>query len=170
VRLNNVIALESARAAVQTLAAIVPNAFSDQSTIMILVNFRNNPVQPYDLSFATQVLRTASDFFLENSYQQTFLSGLVKGWYTIDMDSPTSDAACNYSQISSLADQAATNAGVVRPTTGVKFTPFPLPAAGGGVLGRSAAIRHGPGSTAVYSCVCSRMRSATIWDCTTRIR
>lgn len=114
VRLNNAIALESSRSAVETLAAVAPDTLSGQNTLVILVNFRNYPVQPYDADFAAQlILNTTSNFFYESSYQQTFLNGVVKGWYTIDMDIPTSDAACNYSQISNLADQAAASAGVV---------------------------------------------------------
>ena len=50
------------------------------------------------VDFANNVFfGTTSDFFLENSYQQTFLSGVVAGWYTINMDSPTNASTCDYS-------------------------------------------------------------------------
>jgi hypothetical protein len=136
VRLNNAIALESARGAVQTLAAVAPDALSDQSTLVILVNFRNHPVQPYDGEFAAQLFfNTTSDFFFENSYQQTYLNGVVKGWYTIDMDNPTSDATCNYSQISNLADRAAASAGVVLSDYRRKVYAFPQSGCGWWGLG-----------------------------------
>ena len=49
-----------------------------------------------------------SQFFRENSHQQTWLTGDVVGYYTIALNS----TICNTSQIASLAKQAATTAGV----------------------------------------------------------
>jgi hypothetical protein len=91
---------------------------------MILVNFRNNASQPYDVNYADQlVFTTVNNFFLENSYQQTHLSGVVKGWYTIDMDSPRN--GCDYQQIASRADAAAQAAGVVLSTYRRRIYAFP---------------------------------------------
>ena len=73
-----------------------------------------------------------SNFFFENSYQQTYLSGIVTGWFTLDMDRPINAATCDYSLISGLAEQAASSAGVIRPTTAAKFMRFPKAGAAGG--------------------------------------
>ena len=51
---------------------------------------------------------TTSSFFLENSHNQTWLTGDVAGWFTL----PLSSSTCDYNQISSAADQAATSGGV----------------------------------------------------------
>ena len=126
VRTSNVLALQSGGDSVQTVAAAVPNTLGDQRTLAILVNFRNNALQPYTVDFANNMFfSTTSNFFLENSYQQTYLSGVVKGWYTIDMDSPIDGVTCDYSRIASLAEQAATNAGVVLSNYSHKVYAFP---------------------------------------------
>jgi Gametolysin peptidase M11 len=126
VRTNGVLALQSGGDSVQVLSSALPNTLGEQRTLVILVNFRNNNSQPYTVDFANNVFfGTTSDFFLENSYQQTYLSGIIKGWYTIDMDSPTNTATCDYSLISSLADQAAANAGVVLSDYSRKVYAFP---------------------------------------------
>jgi hypothetical protein len=105
------LALARDAGAVTTLVSVAPNTFGEQRTIVILVNFQNNPSQPYAWTTAQQVtFQTTSDFFRENSYGQTWLSGTVVGWFTIAMDAPA--GSCDYSRIASLADQAATASGV----------------------------------------------------------
>jgi len=86
VRLETMLAVGGDTTTVQTLApAPLPNSFGDQRTLVILVNFRDNPTQLYTVDFANNVFfGTTSNFFLENSYQQTYLSGVIKGWYTIE--------------------------------------------------------------------------------------
>jgi hypothetical protein len=124
VRVNNAIALQSGTINVQTLATVAPNTFGNQTTLVILVNFRNNTSRPYDAAYANDlVFNTTSDFFLENSYQQTHLSGIVKGWYTIDMDSPR--LTCDYNQIASRAEAAAQAAGVVLSNYRRRIYAFP---------------------------------------------
>jgi len=126
VRTNGVLALQSGSDSVQVLSAALPNTLGEQRTLIILVNFRNNNSQPYTVDFANNVFfGTTSDFFLENSYQQTYLSGIIKGWYTIDMDSPINAPTCDYSLMSSLADQAASSAGVVLSNYSRKVYAFP---------------------------------------------
>ena len=113
-RSNNVLALKPGSGGVETVTPAEMNTLGEQRTLVMLVNFRNDTSQPYDVSFANEMFfGTTSSFFLENSYQQTFLSGMVKGWYTIDMNRPTNAATCNASQIASLADQAAAEDGVL---------------------------------------------------------
>jgi hypothetical protein len=95
---------------IQTFAApAVPNTFGDQRTIVILVNFTDKATEPYTTATAHAVtFQQTSNYFLENSYGQTWLTGDVYGWYTI----PLSSTSCDYNQIASLADSAVTNAGV----------------------------------------------------------
>src|SRR2546426_10081860 len=71
--------------------------------------FRSNPIQPYTLDYARSVVfTTTSNFFLENSSQQTWLTGTVYGWYTI----PLNSTVCDGFQIRDYAKAAATAAGV----------------------------------------------------------
>ncbi len=126
VRANGVLALQSGADGVQTVAAVVPNTLGEQRTVVILINFRNDGSQPYTADFANNIFfSTTSNFFLENSYQQTYLSGVVKGWYQIDMDRPIDNVTCDYTRIASLADHAATMAGVVLSNYGHKVYVFP---------------------------------------------
>ena len=126
IRTNDVLALQSGGDSVQVLSSALPNTLGEQRTLVILLNFRNDTSQPYTADFANNVFfGTTSSFFLENSYQQTYLSGVVNGWYTIDMDSPVNASTCDYSLISSLADQAASNAGVVLSNYSHKVYAFP---------------------------------------------
>ncbi|MDP3813855.1 Ig-like domain-containing protein [Pseudomonas sp.] len=75
------------------LAYDLPNTTGAQRTLVILVNFRDAPsVMPWTPSQASSlVLGTVSAFYLENSDQQTWLTGNVAGWYTIPVDSTVCD-------------------------------------------------------------------------------
>lgn len=87
----------------------VPNTFGSQSVLVILVNFQDDPIQPYTAAAAQNAFfGTANSFVFENSYQQTSLTGDVVGWYTI----PDSVTTCDTSQIAAAAQNAATAAGV----------------------------------------------------------
>ena len=124
IRIADAVALESGSGSVATLAAALPNTFGEQRTIVILVNFSDAPAQPYTPAYAQDlVFNSVSNFFLENSYQQTYLSGDVKGWYTINMNSPVSN--CDYSQIAAKADAAAAAAGVTLARYSRKVYAFP---------------------------------------------
>ena len=86
----------------------VPNTFGAQSTLVILVNFQDDAVEPYTVADAQNMFfGTANNFFMENSYGQTSLAGTVVGWYTI----PVSVTTCNTSQIATDANNAAAAAG-----------------------------------------------------------
>jgi M6 family metalloprotease-like protein len=97
-------------AATPTSAAPLPNTLGAQSTLVILVNFQDAPAnQPYTLATAQSVVfGTASNFILENSYQQTWLTGDVVGWYTI----PLSSTTCPIWSIATYAQAAASAAGI----------------------------------------------------------
>lgn len=93
-----------------TTTAPLPNTFGEQKTVVILVNFQDKPTeQPWTKDQArSTVFTTVSNFFKENSYDQTWLAGDVYGWYTIALNS----TACSTSEIGNAAEQAATAAGV----------------------------------------------------------
>jgi hypothetical protein len=87
----------------------VPNTFGAQSVLVILVNFQDDPVQPYTLADAQNAFfGSVNNFFSENSYQQTSVTGAVVGWYTI----PDSVATCDMYQIATDAKSAAVAASV----------------------------------------------------------
>src|SRR5579864_8451485 len=87
----------------------VPNTFGTQSVLVILVNFQDDPVEAFTVATAQDVFSgTSSNFFMENSYQQTSIAATVVGWFTI----PDSVTACNTSQIATDAQSAAAAAGV----------------------------------------------------------
>jgi hypothetical protein len=110
IKIDNMLALDGGGTAVQQVAAApVPNALGPQRTLVILVNFQDNPAQPYTVADAQSVVfGTTSNFFLENSYQQTWLNGDVVGWLTI----ATSSSVCDTSAIATQAQSAAAAAGV----------------------------------------------------------
>ncbi|WP_172153014.1 Ig-like domain-containing protein [Pseudomonas tumuqii] len=91
------------------LAYDLPNTLGAQRTLAILVNFQDAPSnKPWTLSqVESMVFGSVSDFFKENSSQQTWLTGSVAGWYTL----PLSSTNCNGSDISRYAKEAAQAAG-----------------------------------------------------------
>src|SRR3990172_1233385 len=96
--------------------AVLPNTFGQQKTLVILVTFKDNLTTPHTADFARDVIFTGtqsvSNYFLENSYQQTSLAGDVAGWFQIDHHS----SICNLSEIEKLALAAATAARVDVPS------------------------------------------------------
>jgi hypothetical protein len=111
VKVDSALALESGDASIviEKKMEALPNTFDEQRTLVLLVNFQDNPSQPYSLDHARRVVfESTSDFFLENSDQRTWLSGDVYGWYTL----PLHSTSCNFQNIGSHARQAAAAAGV----------------------------------------------------------
>ena len=107
-RVKRVVALNSGTSVTTLAAALPPNTFGAQKTLMILVNFLDKPTQPYTVSAAVNVVNTTSSYDLENSYQQTWLAADVAGWYTIPMNS----TICDYYKLAGYAKSAASAAGV----------------------------------------------------------
>jgi hypothetical protein len=109
VQVGQALALGSSSTSVQTLATALPNTFGAQPTLVILVNFQDKAIQPYTAATAQNVVfGQTSNFDLENSYGQTWLTGTVVGWYTIALSS----TVCDYSTLASQAKAAAQAAGV----------------------------------------------------------
>ena len=129
VQVGTTLALATDVTTVQAVApAPVLNTFGEQRTLVILVNFQDNPTQPYALADGQSVFfGAASNFFLENSYQQTWLSGDVVGWYTIPLNSTT----CDSGGIATYAEATATAAGVDLSAYTHRVYAFPLNSACG---------------------------------------
>ena len=86
------------------------HTFGEQRTAVFVVNFQDNPGdKPWTIAQVQDlVFGQTNDFFLENSFGQTWLAGNVLGWYTIPMDS----TVCDLFGLANLAGQAASGAGV----------------------------------------------------------
>lgn len=91
----------------------LPYTFGAQSTLVMLVNFKDDAIQPFTAAevqnkfFGTG--DTLNSFILENSYGQTWMTGKVVGWYTI----PDSVTTCDTSQIATDANNAAVAGGAI---------------------------------------------------------
>lgn len=83
-----------------------PSALGEHKTLVILVNFQDNPVEPYTADYAKSLFTTTSDFFLENSHQQMWLNSDVAGWFTI----ANSSSVCDTTTIATQAQAAASAA------------------------------------------------------------
>jgi hypothetical protein len=80
----------------------------EQKTAVILVNFQDNATQPKTPAEVQNIVfGQVSDFYWEASYQKTFLSGDVFGWFTI----PVATNNCDTKLITQEANRAATAAG-----------------------------------------------------------
>jgi hypothetical protein len=115
------------------------HTFGEQKTLVILVNFQDKPSeQPWTPAFAQNVvLGETSDFFMENSFGQTWLSGDATGWHTIPVDS----TVCDYWKISDEAQIAAANAGYDVASYSRLIYAFPQNACNWGGLGTVGGAR-----------------------------
>lgn len=87
----------------------LPYTLGTQYTLVILVNFQDDAIQPFTADDAQAMFSgQVNDFINENSYGQTSIAPTVVGWYTI----PDSVTTCDTAQIASDAQNAATAAGV----------------------------------------------------------
>lgn len=91
-----------------TLAPL-QNTFGEQRTLVLLVNFPDKTTEPWSVEEAHDIIFGAvNDYYQENSYGQTSLSGDVFGWFTIPVDVST----CDTISIEWEARQAAASAGI----------------------------------------------------------
>ena len=89
-------------------SAFAASTTGEQKTAVILINFQDDASQPVTPAAAySQVFGTVSDLYWEASYQKTFFSGNVFGWFTI----PVSKTTCDTEQIAVEADKVANAAG-----------------------------------------------------------
>ncbi|ANQ24905.1 peptidase M11 [Vibrio natriegens] len=91
-----------------TSTSSLTNTVGEQRTLVMLVNFQDNTQQPWTVEEVEQVVfGTVNDYYLEISYGQTFISGDVKGYYTLPIDE-----VCDISDISTYANQAVIESGI----------------------------------------------------------
>src|SRR5690349_4930789 len=97
-RLGNALALTSGTStgSFQVVqAAVLANTFGAQNTLVMLVNFQDNASQPWTLQDAQSMMfGTVSNFWLQSSLQQTWISGDAAGWFTLPSSSSTCGTAC----------------------------------------------------------------------------
>jgi hypothetical protein len=80
-----------------------------QSTIFILVNFRDKVAEPITLTAAQDLLfDTVDGYYRENSFGVMWLTGRVAGYFTLPLDS----TVCDSGAIRSYAQAAASRAGI----------------------------------------------------------
>ncbi|PWT89578.1 MAG: hypothetical protein C5B54_08690, partial [Acidobacteria bacterium] len=92
-----------------TMSLEVSNSFGVQNTAVLLVNFQDEATQPWTPAQTNDlVFNTINSFYFENSFQQTWLTGNVYGWYTI----PVLSSECSQYVIGNAAKSAAAAAGV----------------------------------------------------------
>ena len=105
---GNLLALDtSTESNIKILAAAYNNPLGEQRTAVILLNFQDDQSQPATpTQVQSLVFGTVSNFFKENSHQQTWLNGTVFGWYTAP-----SNKTCDMTAVETYAKQAATAAG-----------------------------------------------------------
>lgn len=91
-------------------SAINISTTGQQNTLVLLVNFQENPQeQPLTVAEADElVFGQVDQFYRENSFGQTWLSGQVAGWFTL----PMSNQVCDFNSVQSEADKQATNSGI----------------------------------------------------------
>jgi MG2 domain/Gametolysin peptidase M11 len=111
IKLDSMLALAGGGNSVQTVsAAPALSPLGEQRTLVMLVNFSDNPAQPWSRDQVSQAIFGAvSAFMTENSYGATWLTGDVTGWMTIALSS----SVCDTLTLASQAQQAATAAGWV---------------------------------------------------------
>ena len=86
------------------------NTKGERTVAVFLVNFSEG-VEPWTTQEVhDRVFTDVNQFFLENSYQQMWLTGDVFGWYTVSGNPSSSLTACKSQGISDQVDQAAAQA------------------------------------------------------------
>jgi hypothetical protein len=111
IQLDTMLALAGGNKSVQTVsAAPALSTFGEQRTLVMLVNFADNPAQPWTRDQVNQaIFGTMSVFISENSYGATWVTGDVTDWMTIALSS----TVCDMSTLASQAQQASKAAGWV---------------------------------------------------------
>jgi hypothetical protein len=107
---------------VDPISELVASTTGPQPTLVILVNFSTNPVQTTTPAGALDVLAQVNQHYDLGSRHHTNLVPTVTGWHTVTL---TPSIACDYLQISALADAAATAAGVDLASYTRKVYAFP---------------------------------------------
>jgi len=115
VQVNSELALASGannntNTSLQTVtAASAPATSGAVNTLVMMVNFQDNPsAQPWTAAAVQNMVFTqTSNWDMENSFQHTWLTGDVAGWFTV----PVASTNCDTASIKSDALAAAQSAG-----------------------------------------------------------
>lgn len=99
---------DSTTASTVTSTSSLSNTVGDQRTLVLLVNFQDNPQQPWTVDQVQDMIYgKVNDFVKENSFGQTWLSGDVHGYYTLPINS-----SCDYKGFESYITAAAEADGI----------------------------------------------------------
>jgi len=117
VQVSNELALASGSSSsnntsLQTVsAAATPTNSGGVSTLVMMVNFQDNPsAQPWTAAAVQNMVFTqTSNWDMENSFQHTWLTGDVAGWFTVPVASTNCDTATIKSKALSAAQAAGYN-------------------------------------------------------------
>lgn len=127
-RNGNVVAVEGSAEASGNVVAATTGA---KTAAIILMNFADNPSQPYTPATAAGIAfnnaESVKNYYAEVSGGQLTLTGDVFGWFTI----PNSSATCDYNAWGTAADAAAAAAGVNLSAYTYKAYAFPSTASCG---------------------------------------
>jgi hypothetical protein len=110
-QIESTAAMSSAAATTQN--AIASGTFGEEKVLVLLVNFRNDTRQPLTTDQSNNIMfnsansSSVTNYYQEDSYGQTWVTGDTRGWLTMGLD-----ATCDYAQIASNAKQAAQAAGI----------------------------------------------------------
>ena len=90
---------------------VLPDTFGVQKTAVLLVRYKDDPIEPpLTVEEARNlVFGEVHEFFLENSFSQTWLEGDVFGWFKVPI---SSSEQCVENDAARAADEMAINAGV----------------------------------------------------------
>lgn len=113
----------------RSLAVTASPGFGEQKTLILLVNFTNDTSENITESEVQEMIFTGAnsvnEFYKENSFNQTFLTGEVHGWYTVSYDNTQCDN--NYFLWSNEADAAAVEDGIILSNFDRLVYVFPRP-------------------------------------------
>jgi hypothetical protein len=99
----------SADSSSSSTSTALPNTKGEQKVLVLMLNFQDNPgLKPWTTAQVQQmVFGKVNDYYREASYNQTWLSGDVKGFYTLPINT-----SCDYFGLDSYAMQAARDNGI----------------------------------------------------------
>ncbi|WP_158684041.1 NEW3 domain-containing protein [Pseudoalteromonas sp. T1lg10] len=88
--------------------AALTGTIGEQKVLVLMLNFQDNPVKPWTTQEVEEmVFGRVNDYYKEASYGQTWLSGDVRGYYTMPIDT-----TCSYLGMDKYAMQAAKDNGI----------------------------------------------------------
>src|SRR5262249_29346073 len=109
-KVDNTLALGDGKKVKPVTPAPTPSTLGEQRVLVFLINFQDDPAEPYTAADAqSAVFGATGNFVLEGSYGQAWLTGDVVGWLTIPLSSTVCDPSTLASQAQSAASAAAVN-------------------------------------------------------------